>query len=175
MEIKFSLTPHELKEVVILAKVRVILHRPFLPFLFFLLYAVLPGIGLASLWYAGMIEETAFTAALATALYCVAGSFLVERFLQKQYLHYGFTAHGPLHKEHHVKLDDEGVVIIGSHSSCTWQWAAIKEVSEEKLFVVLWFDRAYGLPIPNRAFADDAARKAFAEQIRTRLSSLSGT
>jgi hypothetical protein len=171
MEIKFALTPHELKEVLMLAKVRVILHRPFLPFLFFLLYAILPGIGLASLWYAGIIEEMAFYAALVTALYCVAGSFLVERFLQNQYLHYGFTAHGPLHKEHHVKLDDDGVVITGGYSSCTWQWAAIEEISEEKLFLVLWFDRAYGLPIPVRAFADDAARKTFVELIRTRIAS----
>jgi hypothetical protein len=53
-------------------------------------------------------------------------------------------------------------------------WAAVAEVIETSLIVVLMFERSRGLPIPARLFPDPAARANFVAAIRQHASGAKG-
>jgi len=93
---------------------------------------------------------------------CVYGYFagaesmrLCGRFWQRQHLRHLYSPDSYLLKEYRMKLDDEGIEVGNGEIASKYRWAAIKEISQEGKFLVLWVDRAYGLPVPARAFADD--------------------
>lgn len=62
-----------------------------------------------------------------------------------------------------VTLDDSEIAITGKLSKTAWTWPAITHVSDEQGLVLFWIGPQNAVAIPDRAFADAAAKaSAFA-------------
>ena len=69
-----------------------------------------------------------------------------------------------------MTFDASGVVYKNAKFELRVPWAAVAEVIENSLIVVLLFQSSQGLPIPTRLFSGAASRASFAAAIRNHAS-----
>lgn len=72
---------------------------------------------------------------------------------------------GPGLSPHTLTVVPQGLRIAGSSFEHAFQWPIFEELTELKTILVLWIEPGQGLVIPRTAFADDAAVKAFVQEI----------
>lgn len=77
-------------------------------------------------------------------------------------------------KRFSVKVNDEGVAACGDGIMLKWQWPAVTDVTVEGEAVMVWFGRLQAVRIPDRAFADAAARDAVVALVRSRMTRRDG-
>jgi hypothetical protein len=68
-----------------------------------------------------------------------------------------------------VALDDNEVSITGKLSKMAWTWPAITHVSGEQGLVLFWIGAQNAVVIPDRAFADAAAKASVVAFARDRI------
>ncbi len=65
--------------------------------------------------------------------------------------------------------DGGGLQISGQHIQSSYDWSAIIDISQGPELLVLWLDRAAGIIVPDRAFANDEEKQQFIDYINERI------
>jgi YcxB-like protein len=132
------------------------------------LIGILP---LVYLLFAGLLGPAGYFLAIFGYAWGTLCMGLCGRLVQRQYLDNWLPEDSLSLSEVHLKLVSDGIEVSDRFRTGKYLWQAFGEVSEEGDFVLLWFDRARGLPIPNRAFANADARQSFIATLRGHLAS----
>ena len=75
----------------------------------------------------------------------------------------------PSLSEVRLKLASDGVEASDQLRTSKYAWQAFSEVSQSGDLVILWFDRAQALLVPDRAFSSEDMRQAFINTVRGHL------
>lgn len=67
---------------------------------------------------------------------------------------------------HDVVFDADGVNMRLSNSTAHYKWSGLERIDAENGSVLLWLNGASAVILPDRVFADDAARAAFLTKIK---------
>ena len=132
------------------------------------LIGILP---LVYLLFAGLLSLAGYFLAVFGYTWGAVCMGLCGRLVQRQYLDNWLPEDSISLSQVHLKLVSDGLEVSDRLRTGKYLWQAFGEVSEEDNLVLLWIDRAQGLPIPNRAFADADARRSFIAALRGHLAS----
>jgi hypothetical protein len=70
--------------------------------------------------------------------------------------------------ERTVRIEEEGLVAVTQHVQITYRWHVVGEAAIDARYAYLRLLAAEFLPLPRRAFPDEAAFQAFLGEIRRR-------
>jgi hypothetical protein len=176
MELAFRLTREDQQRFVRLAVARVKQHtrqatRWYSKSLILTSAATLLGlVPIIYLLFAELISPLAYCVALFA--YCW-GAFCVgfcARLSQRSYMKSWLPDNSPSLSEVRLKLVSDGIEAADPIRTGKYVWQAFGEVSESGGLVILWFDRAQALLVPERAFANADLRQTFINTVRGHLS-----
>lgn len=124
--------------------------------------------------YLGFVTSSQMPPVLFTAYAAfVAGAFAHRAAIKLRYRSIAramYRDDGMASEMFEMTFDASGVVSKNARFEMRLPWAAIAEVIEAPLLVVLLFEVSQGLPIPVRLFSDPAARADFIAMIRAHAS-----
>jgi hypothetical protein len=176
MELAFRLTREDQQHFARLAVARVRQHmrraaRWYSKPLILTSAATLIGlVPLAYLLFAELISPLAYFAALFAYCWGALCVCFCARLAQRSYMRSWLPDNSPSLSEVRLKLVGDGIEAADPIRTGKYVWQAFSEVAENSGLVILWFDRAQALLVPERAFANAELRQTFINTVRGHLS-----